>query len=443
MANPLELPEPIDIKTAQPVDKKYGPYASLSDARTATAGYRYDGMTVKIVGTSQEYWWEASDLSDLGLKVKVPISTSLPIVRELYLAADAADVARMGGAASNSYFTTQSVWDAAVAIATANPTYLIVIHVGSTLGSAVGDITVNTNVASKIKWVGTNSASSAIGNITWSSGNGQTYYFKNLTVGTFGTIGGTTGVNATITAEDAVIGNITYVGSAQSLSLLNCSNFIVGDISISGQGNNPGALYIRSCKTLYLGNITGLLTSSIQCLASPTDGVYPVSIKSITMGITAPRGSTLALNGAFVSGNINFTSTAAFPKTVTLTNTTITGSTTINLTGGTNTFNTINSTFIGVMTFTGAVLSTIVWRGCTTGKVTDMPPNTLFQNCSFYDPATATPVINGIGSGCEFYNCSIVGGSLAIENTPGAVSVKFTGGMSSARSAMGVNVTLT
>jgi hypothetical protein len=51
-------------------------------------------------------------------------------------------------------------------------------------------------------------------------------------------------------------------------------------------------------------------------------------------------------------------------------------------------------------------------------------------------------IINGISSGCEFYNTSVVGGVLAIDN-PAPVSVKFTSGSSSSRAPMGANITLT
>lgn len=66
----LQLPFGIDVLVNEPLDKKYGPWASLAAAKAGIPlALRYDGLSVRITGLG-EYNWLAADLTDTGLVPK-------------------------------------------------------------------------------------------------------------------------------------------------------------------------------------------------------------------------------------------------------------------------------------------------------------------------------------------------------------------------------------
>jgi hypothetical protein len=497
----LQLPFGIDPTNPISVDQRYGPWASLAAAKAGVvSALRFNGLTANIIGLG-EHWW-TTDLSDSGL---VPKSggASLPIVHYVYLVADSSDATLMGGTSSNVYTTFQTAWDAAVAIATLNPSYQVLIKVGVITAAQSGNVTATgaaLNVSDRIFFEGTGTNSSILGNFSSSAGFGLYLHMSNIKIG-----------NITITSSSYLF--IYYCNNVEILNVISCFSIyaissnnikIIGSTTlVGGAPTFSSSILVYGCSYIKLGDISG--TDISFDLGTPINGLNwnahysPIIVSSIS--VTNSRQFPLTFRGVTITGNLSITSTFVSSSgiiTFVFENIKVYGTTTINR-SGTVLYTTIRGCCFEDLILTGSTFTALGINNCSIRKVTALPANTTVINSSIFAQdmrgftgsnnlvtgqnykivtyvagddftnvgaasnatgviftSTGTipttwifgsvlqiyEVINGIGSGCEFYNSSVVGGTLSIDNGI-AVSVKFTSGLSSYKTDPGLNVTLT
>lgn len=375
-----------------------------------------------------------------------------PVLRYVYLANDPSDVKTMGGTANNTYVTAQAAFDAAVVLATATPTAMVIISVGP--GGAYGNVAVNTALTDRIVWCGTTTNSSAIGtytstspaNISPNSYTGVTHNFMNITVGNMTFSANPT--NIALCMSNCICGSITWNSnsniSPNSITLLfaRCNNLVTGALALTGSINGPGSLLTFSnCGAgIIFGNVTITNTVQTQVPAGTPQIVFngTYTNNSTGTGDTVNLFNNCFFSGAFTIGNNN--NGQIF--TVTFNNCVFGSTITISHRGNASNRLTLSGCYVlGLITLT-SITGLTKFINCSLNKITNMPANTILANCALHDPAAATPVVNGIATGCEFYRCSITGGSQSLSNGS-AVNVKFTSGLSSFKAANNVNVTLT
>ena len=449
----VQLPIGIDTVNPVPADYKYGPYANTAAAIAAIPQVlRYDGLTVQITG-SGEYHWLAADLSDLGLIPKTGGGgAELPIVHYVYLVEDASDAALMGGVGSNVYTTAQAAWDAAYTIAASIFPGKVEIKVGVTTAAGVGNIVLpllNGNYTTNIVFSGVSSAVSAIGNID-ATACGSSLYL-NLNNVKLGNLSGMPYTSVISDSTNAVVGNISdRVGNGIFLTFFKVDNTSIGAITTNGASTIAGAitnrLSIYSITTIGAINIY-FNQNTYAALDNVGGGISNVVIGTVTM-TSSPAQSYIDCTGvAFISTFIwrGVRTSGALVPYVIFKNCIFYDTVTLQTTGSSlpHAFDLINCTILKSIVTTNAQTNLITRvRNCNITNWTEMPNSTIIQNTTFYDPLAATPVVNQLGTGCEFYNCSIVGGSLSIDDSS-PKSVKFTSSFSSAKAAMGGNITLT
>jgi len=499
MAGELEIPKSVKIINPEPVDFYYGPWATLAAAKSGVPlAIRYDGLTVQITGTG-EYHWLAADLTDTGLITKGG-GGALPITHYVYLVSDVSDALLMGGVTSNVYTTFQTAYNAAVAIITANPTYNVVIKVGMTTAAQVGDLTITAaavNKSDKIYIAGITNAASILGNINASGGSFLYLNLSNIRIGNIDNSGNYINVYNSTSVQ---IGNIT---SCFSVYIVSCDNIEIGNITaIGGIVSFPSTILTYGSSYVKLGDIVG--TNISFDFGTPENGsnwnghYSPTIITNID--VTNARHFQMIFRSVTIVHDFTYNVSFASITTTTFVfeNTKVYGTTTINKSGNPQN-SIISSCSFEDLILTGSTFSSLTMKDTTFKRIIDVPANTTFMNSTVFSPNmvaapavvglnigqkyeivtyvagdnftnigaasnasgvifTATgsfptnwynksivrnyEAINGIGTNCEFYNTSIVGGSLAIDNAS-AVSVKFTTGMSASQAGMGVNVTLT
>lgn len=424
----------------------YGPFASTTEAKALLPEEsRYDGLTVKINGSSELYWWEAPDLSDAGLKVKAQSSFSLPLKYYVYLVNDAQDAIGMGGTAKNTYTTFQAAGDAAFAIITLFPTALVVIRVGVASASIVGNFVVpGGRLLPSISIVGISSKVSEVGSITLGGTTSNltttNVQFKSIKVGDLINVNGSGNV---LVAEDAVFGNINNSVGGINFQFRSCCNVRAGNITlVNSQPVSSGST------GLVLGNVTVTGTGGGVQINLPgisptlTSDHYSVIMNSLTF-TTSTSVSNIYLNGLHILTTLTVNAITNNASFITGSNLTIEGAVYVNYSGGSGTakMNLVNSVIRGTINFTvGQFLFTA--HKSILCRLINLPANSVLVNTELFDSSDTTPLVNGIGANCEFYLCSFIGGTLAIDNAS-PVEVKFNSGNSIAKSEMGANITLT
>jgi hypothetical protein len=426
---------------------------------------------------------------------------SLPITRYVYLEGDASDATLMGGVASNVYTTIQDAYDAAIVILTANPSYQVVIKVGMITAAQSGDLTLNAaamNKSDRIFIDGINVGASIIGNITASGGSFLYLGASNVRIGNI-----TTGSTVTVLLYNSTRVIINVIISCNTVQIVQCNNIQIDAINLSGGTVfSPSYVQAYGCAYLKLGDISG--TNVSLDLGTPENGFnwnghYATNIIT-SIDITNQRHFQILMMGVTIVHDFTYNASyvSSGPSAFILENTKVYGTTTINRNGNPQTL-TVKSCSFEDLILTGSTFASLTMIDTNIKRIDGVPANTTFMNCTLYNQSmtvappgvgltigrkyeivtyvagddfinigaasnasgvifTATgsfatnwyqksvvreyEVINGIGTNCEFYNTSIVGGTLAIDNTS-AVSVKYTSGMSSSRMGMGANITLT
>lgn len=415
------------------------PYASVAAANLAIPiSQRAIGLTVNI--NNVEYWYK-NGITDLDLIAKTSGGASLPIVKYVYLVADASDQTLMGGTSANVYTTAQNAWDAAVNIITLNASFKVVIKVGVITAAQAGNITTNsagTIASDRITWQGITKDVSVLGTFTSTGGSFLYLQLQNITLGAVTTAGATVQI---LYGSASDIGNITGFG----MVMVSCNSMRTGSLILTGGiPTFPSNVQVYGSSYVKLGDITG--TNISLDFNTPQNGFNwngqysPVIVTNVS--ITNGRNMQILMRGVTVVGNFSLTTTSNLAANAFyFENTKVYGTTTINHINNSLDVVWQNSVFEDVV-FTGSTFPRLMLINNTFKTITGVPANTNFMNSRVFNPTAVAPAINGIGTNCQMYNTSIFGGSLSIDNGS-PVSVKFTSGYSSAQAAMGANVTLT
>jgi hypothetical protein len=370
------------------------------------------------------------------------LESSLPIVRYVYLVRDASDALRMGGTASNVYTTFQTAYDAANVLQVAlGGTNTVVILVGNTTAATVGNLTLTANYNRFVLIKGINLQCSILGNIiaTNATGNGfnvglnlASVSITDVTIGTISTNAtgatGTSGnvsmrlnnvqlgnINTSITNVSNTTGNGGDVRTAQSLGILNTNSFVVfGNITTSSQGptTSAGSVSIVAASFFFnqiitangnlnggvtLGTIRGNFFGSVVSISN---------VGGLQSAFTMQNGQINQLNLS-ITGNITILETVVGSLTVVNTSPTLTPNT-LTITDS----RLINKTISDLLTVITAKLSSF-------NSIEQVGDNSIISNCVFdgIDTSGISPTISEIGPGCSIYNCTVLQGSLGIDNS--------------------------
>ncbi len=397
--------------------------ANLTVRDAIVSTQRKQGMLVFVLSDLHFYSLQSDLLTwtDIGLSLG---GFAPPIVRYIYLVADASDALRMGGTANNTYLTFQTAYNAAVALQTASGGK-VVIQVGNTTAAVVGNMTTATAWNINISMVGISSAVSAVGTIIITNVTGaNNIKLDNITTGNI-----TLATQANIVMNNSVIGAIvanrvfasgllTLQGNNNITGSINASsatatlpvpinlsflyNSTVGDITmdtVTALGQN---INIVNCANLVVGNIAMRNTSatgtfSIGILTFTTS--KNISVASLTQTMVS-NNNTGGIGGLiigptnqniFFAGLLTIAGYAANASSdVVITNLTI--------------YNTFFNTDVLINSTAGNVLSTAV-RG---GRIASIDIN----NCQFQARASfvynTTTLYAGAGSTCSVRNSSFV-----------------------------------
>ena len=381
--------------------------------------------------------------------IRLPSGTKAPIVRYVYLVNDASDALRMGGVSNNTYTNAQLAFNAALAIVTANPTFNVVLQVGVTTAAGVGGITMSTiNPMNNISIVGLSSKLSVIGdiNVTTSSLTSDRARIKNMTTGNILNPGNG---NLFLQIQDSTVGSLTAsVGNV--IFLYDCYDSRIGDITLSTVlPTSTAGLQLLNCGGLYINSLTGTVNANVVvntlvgAPGSQSGNDHPtITFGAVSMtGLLRPVGSEFR-NCEFIS-TFTFTNTATGGGTSFLLNfdnckfqgaVSLTANSAI--VANTANCNITNCTFLAGLTFAG--LRMIPKLSFTTlNSITNLSASAFMMNCVFFTTQVATPLINGIGTGCIIDNTTFIGGSTAIDN-PSIVKVKVTN--SNLQNRVGANI---
>jgi len=367
--------------------------------------------------------------------------SSLPIVRYVYLVRDSSDAVRMGGTASNVYTTFQTAYDAANALQVAlGGTNTVVILVGNTTAATVGNLTLTANYNRFVLIKGINLQSSILGNIIATNATGNGFNVGQTTAGVIitdvriGTIStnatGPTGSSGSVSMNlnNVQLGNISTaitdpsnttgsggeVRTAVTTAALNTNNFIVfGNITTSSQGStsSAGAVIIVGASFFFNQIITanGNLNGGVTLQARGNFFGSTVSISNvggIQSSFSMQNGQINQLNLS-IAGNISILEAVVGALTVFNTSPTFTPNT-LTITGSRFTIK-LASDFLTVIT---AKLSSF-------NSIEQVGDNSIISNCVFdgVDTLGLNATIEGIGPGCSIYNCTVLQGSLGIDNS--------------------------
>jgi hypothetical protein len=371
----------------------------------------------------------------MGTLIQGGTGTSLPIVRYVYLVQDSSDAVRMGGTPSKTYTTFQTAYDAANALQVSlGGTNTVVILVGHTTAATVGNLTLTANYNRFILIKGINLYSSILGNIiaTNATGNGFAVgpvfpvFITDVTIGTISTNAtGVTGSSGAVTMRlnNVQLGNINTsitnvlntTGNGGTVSAAsNTSNFAVfGNITTSSQGptTNAGGVTITVSSfsvgqiTTANGNLNGVVFLTAQA------GFFGIrvlvsSLGGTQVGFTMQNGQISQLDLS-TPGNITISEAVVGTLTVVNTSPTLTPNT-LTITDS-RLFNRVASNYLTIIK---AKLSSF-------NSIEDVGDNSIISNCVFDGVSTLglNATIEGIGTGCSIYNCTVLEGLLGIDNS--------------------------
>lgn len=387
-----------------------------------------------------------------------------PKARYVYLVADASDQTLYGGTSANTYTTAQSAYDAANALQVVlGGTNKVVINVGNITSAQAGAITLTANINTNVIWQGQNWVSSKIGNITGTNASGNAFnigsasanlYLYNISVaslittatGTSGNSGDiyingsgfniTNGLDLRVTNASNTTGNCGSLNMAGFANITtNTSNFasdcFIGNITTglpSGSSGTGGGITIQAGSSVSFGNITatniksgvtvnahgGTITARIININTASNITTSLEFFKVYNTVTIITGGNVNIRPGFYSSGI-----------------------TVNTSG----ILIIDNCRISAGLTTNSTTQCII-RSCNIDKITDLGANSnIIQTTIGVQTALVNPSVDGIGSGCAFYNCTIMGGSFSIDN-PSPVNVTFTSTFSSHEIAPGANITL-
>lgn len=440
----LELPFGIKTLNPVPIDEYFGPYPNTAAAIAAVPlSVRYDGLVVQITGLGN-YWWEQSDLSDLGLKPKISSGGALPIVRYVYLVQDTADVTKMGGVLGNAYNTFQAAYDAANTLQVLlGGTNIVELLVGNITAAAAGGLTLTTNYNARVHIRGLANTTSILGNIVASNASGNGFsigsgllpaVFNNIRIGNIDTratgVTGNSG-NLFLRSNNYFLGNINTnisnvtntIGNGGNISLQASAGGTIRvgavDTSATSGGTGSAGAVTLSAPNYFITSITtanNTLGGAINAVGSESNGnIGTLIINSTTVALNLFITNALITTANIALGNI---SKLEFQKcTITTLNT---SSTTISWA---SIFKQCN-----IVTYIGSLLNKVVSYSSVFSVMSNVGDNSILSNTTVSDESgTNTISINGIGTGCKLLNVSIFGGStLGIDN-PTPVNVQVTG----------------
>lgn len=363
--------------------------------------------------------------------------SSLPIVHYVYLVQDASDALRMGGTASNVYTTFQTAYDAANALQLVlGGTNTVVILVGNTTAATVGNLTLTANYNRFVLIKGINLQSSILGNIIATNALGSGYHvgvnsgtsvaITDVTIGTISTNAtgptGTSG-NVSIRLNATQLGNINTsitntlntTGNGGSVTVsVNSSNFVVfGNITTSSKGPTSSAGSVGISATSFsFGQIitsTGNLNGNVT-LSAPQGKFFGLLVSLSSVG--GPQSTFSMQNGQISQLNLSTAGSITILEAVV-------GSLTVVNTSPTLTPNTLTITDSRLINETASDFLTVITAKLSAfNSIEQVGDNSIISNCVFdgIDTSGASPTIDGIGPGCSIYNCTVLQGSLGIDN---------------------------
>jgi len=463
---------PIGIETVNPVDADYkrGPWLTIAAALAGiNIALRYNNLSFYVAGDPNEYYWLDTDLSDAGLLIRSSSGgASLPIVRYVYLVADASDALLMGGVASNVHTSFQTAYAAADALQiTLGGNNIVEIKVGNTIGnqpafgvitSLVGSLSLSAAYNFRVRIVGENPTVSVLGSITGAGlniGNAATtpVVFANVSFQNINTsqnaISGNSGLinlrlsNVRIFSIDTSISNVLNTTGSGGNVLINTNGANlgfacnVGTILTSSQGPTSTA-----------GNLTlngSFITVSGVQLANNNlgGGILFIGVgsgiqignlvsRSVTPGPIA--GTTTVTNTTFLSIDMTWPGSAPFPgdPVIKFINCTCSGEVKILQNGTTADPLLVMWNNGAVQNWVGNALTTLLaynvafWVREGSGIVnviSNLGTNSVLANCSVIKegPATGACILT-IGTGCTIKNTTFRGAAASIANA-GAVTV--------------------
>jgi hypothetical protein len=376
----------------------------------------------------------------MGTLIQGGTGTSLPIVRYVYLVRDSSDAVRMGGTASNVYTTFQTAYDAANALQlTLGGTNTVVILVGNTTAATVGNLTLTANFNRFVLIKGINLQSSILGNIiaTNATGNGFNLglntagiIITDVRIGTISTNAtGPTGSSGSVSMNlnNVQLGNINTfitnplnttgsggeVRTAATTAALNTNNFIVfADIRTTSQGSTSSAGAVIIIGGSFFFNVittaNGNLNGGVTLQARGNFFGQRVSISNVgglqsSFSMQNGQINQLTLSTA---GNISILEAVVGVPTVVNTSPTFTP----------NTLTIIGSRFTS--TLVSDFLTVIKAKLSSFDSIQLVGDNSIISNCVFDGVSTVgSPTIEEIGPGCSIYNCTVLQGSLGIDNS--------------------------
>jgi hypothetical protein len=377
----------------------------------------------------------------MGTLIQGGTGTSLPIVRYVYLVRDSSDAVRMGGTPSNVYTTFQTAYDAANALQVSlGGTNTVVILVGNTTAATVGNLTLTANYNRFVLIKGINIQCSVLGNIIATNATGNGFNVGQTTAGVIitdvriGTIStnatGPTGssgsvsmnlnnvqlgnINTSITNVSNTTGSGGEVRTAATIGALNTNNFIVfADIRTTSQGStsSAGAVIIIGASFFFNqiitanGNLNGGVT--LQARGNFFGSVVSISnVGGIQSSFSMQNGQINQLTLS-TAGNITILEAVVGALTVFNASPTFTP----------NTLTIINSRFANRLV--SDFLTVIIAKLSSFNSIEQVGDNSIISNCVFdgVDTSGISPTIEEIGPGCSIYNCTVLQGSLGIDNS--------------------------
>jgi len=441
----------------------------LVDRDAITINRREAGMLVFVGLNGHYYKLEAGltnlDWTDLGTSLGGG-TNPLETVNKVYLRNDAATQATMGGIAKNVYITTQTVYDAAVVVQIGlGGTNKVVIDV--TVAATVGNLILIANHNPNVIWQGINLIASNIGTIdaTNAAGNGfnvgsnlitQIVSIYALTVGAINTSAtGATGNSGQIglrlegtqiTSSNTSITNVlntTGNGGNLAASINTSAHAVFGTITTSSQGalSNAGSIGLNAINAK-------MSITTLTCANGNNGGAITIQNAFIATLNHNNVNTGVGLGGQFRVSDCRFNNISITMPPSLINNPNVIMDRCIGVAGltilnnGTGVTNAILN-FSELVTYTSNASVSTSLKSSSLVKITNLGDNSRISNCSLdsSNSASASPVIDGIGTGCKIYNSTIIpfGLMLSIDNpTP----VTVIGTNSVFENGVGANVTI-
>lgn len=413
---------------------------------------------VTVIGDGT--YWRTAPQSTVTVTNAVSV---IPTTRYVYLVQDTADLNKMGTRHNNVYTTFQAAYDAANALQVAlGGTNIVVIQVGNITAAAAGNLTLTTNFNQNVAINGINLSVSNLGNIiaTNAAGNGfnvggalSTTYIKisnvsltNILTNATGAAGssgsvGITGSNIKVNNIDTSItnaANITGNGGAVRYNV-NTNNFanINSIITTSKSTTSSAGLISISAPSL---SITSIITANDNLGGGVSIGSANGRIFIASFTCSSRTANSTALI-RFTNCSFNQVAISMYQNSVaTFENCTLGNSGTVVDSGDTlgckvNLNNCIvNGTYTSGASFkvqTVAVLTNFL-------NISNLGDSSQLINCALNGGALAA-TISQVGINTKIYNTTVMGGTLAIDNS---IPVTVKGTNSIFDNGVGANVTI-